>query len=140
MAVFSADDYSITVFGTDLSDHLQSAEISVARADLDTTNYDSNGWQENLGGRRSGTVSLTFMQDFASGEVEAVVWPVLTAADNRGTIVIKPTSASPSATNPSYSAVVTVSDWKPIPATDPAGLPVVSVSWATSGAVSKGTA
>ena len=30
--------------------------------------------------------------------------------------------------------------WKPIPAVDPAGLPVVQVSWAVTGAVSKGTA
>lgn len=139
MAVFSADDYSVTVFGVDLSDHLQSVELAVTRADLDTTNYDSSGWQENIGGRKSGQVSLNFMQDFAASEVEATIWPVLTAADNRGTIVITPTSSSPSSTNPSYTAVVTVSDWKPIPATDPAGLPVAQVSWATSGAISKGT-
>lgn len=139
MAVFSADDYSVTVAGVDLSDHLQSVELSVGRADLDTTNFDSSGWAEQIGGRKSGQVSLNFMQDFAASEVEATVWPLLTATDNRGTIVIKPTSSSPSSTNPSYTQVVNVNDWKPIPAVDPAGLPVVQVSWPVSGAVSKGT-
>ena len=140
MAVFSADDYSVTVFGTDLSDHLQSVELSVSRAELDTTNFDSSGNAERIGGRKDASVSLNFMQDYAASEVEAVVWPIYTSTTGLGTIVIKPTSSSPSSTNPSYTLLALVTDWKPIPQVDPAGLPVAQVTWPTSGAISKGTA
>lgn len=140
MAVFSADDYSVTVAGVDLSDHLQSVELSVSRAELDTTNFDSSGNAERIGGRKDASVSLNFMQDYAASEVEATIWPLYTSTSGHGTIVIKPTSSSPSSTNPSYTVVALVNDWKPIPAVDPAGLPVASVTWPVSGAVTRGTA
>jgi hypothetical protein len=136
MAVFSATDYDITINSVNLSDRLNSIELSVDVAELDTTNYDSAGWTELIGGRKSGTVSLSFMQDFAESEVEATIYPLIGTTT---AIVIKPTSGSVSATNPSYTQTVLVKDWKPIPGVDPAGLPVASVSWPTSGAVVKGT-
>ena len=134
MAIFAATDYDVTVNSVNLSDHLNSVELSIDVAELDTTNFDSDGWTEVIGGRKSGTVSLNFMQDFAASEVEATIYPLIGSTTS---LTIKPTSGAITSSNPGYIVTCLVKDWKPIPSTDPAGLPVAQVSWPTSGAVTK---
>lgn len=135
MAVFAATDYDIVINSVNLSDHLQSVELPIEVASLDTTNFDSSGWTETIGGLKSGKIALNFMQDFASSEVEATIWPLIGSTT---TIVVKPTSSSVSATNPSYTASFLVSDWKPIGA-KVGDLAVTQVSWPASGAVARAT-
>jgi hypothetical protein len=131
MAVFSATDYDVVINSVNLSDRLQSVELPIEVAELDTTNFDSNGWTEVIGGLKSAKLSLNFMQDFAASETEATIWPLIGTTT---TVVVKPTAASVSATNPSYTMTVLITDWKPIGA-KVGDLAVVQVSWPVSGAV-----
>lgn len=136
MAVFAATDYYFTIGGTDLADHLQSIELPIEVADLDTTNFDSAGWHERIAGLKDAKVNLNWMQDFAAAEVEATVWPLLGTLVS---IVLKPTSAVVGATNPTYTFSALVTDWKPIGA-KVGDLAVSQVSWPVSGAVTRATA
>jgi hypothetical protein len=131
MAVFSATDYDVVINSVNLSDRLQSVELPIEVAELDTTNFDSNGWTEVIGGLKSAKLSLNFMQDFAASETEATIWPLIGTTT---TVVVKPTAASVSATNPSYTMTVLITDWKPIGA-KVGDLAVTQVSWPVSGAV-----
>jgi hypothetical protein len=135
MAVFAATDYDLVINSVNLSDRLQSIELPIEVAELDTTNFDSAGWTEVIGGLKSAKLSLNWIQDFAGSEVEQTIWPLIGTAT---TVVIKPTAASVSATNPSYTVSVLVTDWKPIGA-KVGDLAVTQVSWPVSGAVTRGT-
>lgn len=135
MAVFAATDYDVTFDGTNLSDHLSSVELPITVADLDTTNFDSSGWNERIGGLKDATVSLNFHQDFAASEVEATIYPLIGAETQ---LVIKPTSSAVSSTNPSYTVSCLVTDWKPV-AASVGDLAVAQVSWPQTGGITKAT-
>ena len=136
MAIFAATDYSVTVAGTDFSDHVSSVELPVSVAELDTTNFGSSGWNEAIGGLKSATVSINFHQDFASAQVDSVLWSNLGSSV---TIVLVPTSGSVSTTNPSFTFSAVVTDVKPIAATV-GDLAVQSISWPVTGAITRATA
>ena len=135
MAIFSATDYNVTVAGTDFSDHLSSVELPVDVDELHTTNFGSGGWKEMIGGLKGSNISLNFHQDFASSQVDSVLWSNLGASV---AIVVKPTSSAVGSTNPSFSFNAIVTDVKPI-AASVGDLAVQQVSWPVSGTITRAT-
>lgn len=134
MPKFAATDFSVTVAGTDLSSSLTSVELNLEADDKDTTTFGS-GFRTRVGGLKQGSVRLNFLQDFAAGSVEATLYPLLGTI---ATVVIKPTSGTVSATNPSYSVPVLCTQVAPISASV-GDIAVQQVSWVTSGSVVKAT-
>lgn len=134
MPKFAATDFSVTVAGTDLSSSLTSVELNLEADDKDTTTFGS-GFRTRVGGLKQGSVRLNFLQDFAAGSVEATLYPLLGTI---ATVVIKPTSGTVSATNPSYSVPVLCTQVAPISASV-GDIAVQQVSWVTSGSVAKAT-
>ena len=135
MAVFVATDYKITLNGTNLSTSLVQAELSVESDDIDTTAFGST-WRTRVGGLRSGSITLQFNQDFAAGAVDATLFPLFNTI---GTVTISPTSSAVSATNPVYTATCLVNSYSPF-ASSVGDLATLSVTWPTTGAVTRGTA
>ena len=134
MAKFVATDYSITVGGTDFSTSLASAELTVESDDVETTAFGGE-WRTRVGGLKQASITLEFHQDFGAGSVDATLFPLL---NTLATVVIKPTSSSVSATNPSYTAVCLVNQYQPF-ASSVGDLATLSVTWPVSGTVSRGT-
>lgn len=134
MAKFVATDYSITLNGTDLSSSLQSVNLTVQADEVETTTF-GGGWKTMVGGLKSGSLQLNFFQDFGAGAVDATLWPLINTI---GTVVIKPTASTVSATNPSYTVPVLISQYQPFNSSvgDAATL---SVTFPTSGTVVRGT-
>lgn len=135
MPKFVATDYKITINGTNFSDSLQSVDLTVQTDEVETTTF-GGGWKTMTGGLRSGSVTLNFFQDFGAGSVDATLWPLLNTA---ATVVITPTSSSVSSTNPSYTATCLVSQYQPFASTV-GDLATLSVTWPTSGTVTRATA
>ena len=134
MAKFVATDYSITVGGTDFSTSLASAELTIESDDVETTSFGS-GWRSRVGGLRQASITLEFHQDFGAASVDATLFPLL---NTLATVVIKPTSSTVSATNPSYTAVCLVNQYQPF-ASSVGDLATLSVTWPVSGTVVRGT-
>ena len=134
MAKFAATDFSVTVAGTDLSSSLTSVELNLEADDKDTTTFGS-GFRTRVGGLKQGSVRLNFLQDFAAGSVEATLYPLLGTI---ATVVIKPTSGTVSATNPTYTVPVLCTQVAPVSAAV-GDVAVQQVSWVTSGSVVKAT-
>lgn len=134
MPKFAATDFSVTVAGTDLSTSLTSVELNLEADDKDTTTFGS-GFRTRVGGLKQGSVRLNFLQDFAAGSVEATLYPLLGTI---ATVVIKPTSGTVSATNPTYTVPVLCTQVAPISASV-GDIAVQQVSWVTSGSVVKAT-
>ncbi len=137
MAVYAATDHKITVNGTNLSNVLQSVSLDLSSDELETTAF-GGGWRTRVAGLKSGSVTLNFFQDFAAGAVDATLYP-LYSGGSYATVVITPTSTAVSATNPAYTAVCLVSQYQPF-ASSVGDIATLSVTWQTSGTVSRATA
>jgi hypothetical protein len=135
MAKFVATDYSITINGSDFSTSLASVDLSVESDDVETTAFGGE-WRTRVGGLKSASLTLDFHQDFGAASVDATLWPLLNTV---ATVVIKPTSGSVSATNPSYTAEALVNAYQPF-ASSVGDLATLSVTWPVTGTVTRATA
>jgi hypothetical protein len=136
MAIFVATDFSVSINGsTALASYLTQVELKTTANDVTTTSFGST-WVTRVAGLKEGSLTLTFNQDYASSTVDATLWPLL---GSNATVVIKPTSTAVSANNPAYTAVCLVTDLTPVSG-NIGDLSTFSVTWPTSGTVSRATA
>jgi hypothetical protein len=135
MAKFAATDYSVTIAGVDFSTNLNSAELSQEADDIETTAFGSS-WRTRIGGLRNASLTLNFMQDFGAGSVDATLNPLL---GTLATVVIKPTSGTVTATNPTYTMTCLVNSYSPF-ASSVGDIATLSVTWPVSGSVTRATA
>lgn len=105
MAIYALTSQVVTLNSVDYSDHLKSATLTLDAAQLDTTDFASGGWTEVIGGLKSGTLALEFMDDVADNDVDEELFALL------GTVVaftVKATNAAIGAGNPEYQGNVLV--------------------------------
>lgn len=138
MAKFLATQYQVTLNGTDLTTSLHAVTLDVTSNEVETTTFGtaSTTYKSVIGGIVSGSVKLDFYQDFAAGSVDATIWPLINTI---GTVVLKPAGTAVSATNPSYTATVLINGYQPING-NVGDLASFSVTWPTTGAVTRATA
>lgn len=134
MAKFVATDFKITLNSTDLTSSLHAVTLDLSSNEVETTSF-GNTYKTVIGGLLTGSVKLDFYQDFAAGSVDATIWPLINTV---GTVVLTPTSATVSSTNPKYTAVVLINAYQPINGTV-GDLASFSVTWPLAGTVSRGT-
>ncbi len=101
-------DISITLGGTDLSSSLRGL-VQGEGATMQPASAHGDNWEWFEEGLRTGRVTAQFWQDFTSGGVDDTIsaLPATTF-----TVVIKPTSAATSSTNPSFTATMAVEDYE----------------------------
>jgi hypothetical protein len=134
MAKFAATDYKIQVAGTDFSTNLNSVELALEADDVETTAF-GQSFRTRIGGLKSGTVTLNFMQDFGVGSVDAVLNPLLGSI---ATVVIQSASGTVNSTQPKYTAECLVTQYSPF-ASSVGDIATLSVTWPTTGTVTRGT-
>jgi hypothetical protein len=134
MAKFVAIDYKVTINGTDFSSSINSVDLSIESAEVETTAFGST-FTTRVGGLKSASITLDFHQDFGAASIDATLFPLL---NTLATVVIVPTSGTVSATNPSYTALCLVNQYQPF-ASAVGDLATLSVTWPTSGTVTRGT-
>ena len=126
----------VSLNGTDISSSLSGASLEITVEEVDKTSLGSAGWREVAAGLKSGSVTLNFQQDFGASGVDSTLYPLI---GTEGTVVIRPTSGTISATNPAYTASVLISQYTPI-AGAVGDLATFDVTFPTVGAVSRATA
>jgi hypothetical protein len=94
-------DVSIVVNGVDLSDHFSAVTVEDSAAEVDATAFGSQ-YTSAMKGMRTAQITGTLQQDFDAGEVHATLNP-LNNTETPFPVVVKPTSAAASATNPSFT-------------------------------------
>jgi len=136
MAIFVATDFSVSINGsTALASYLTQVELKTSANDITTTSFGST-WVTRVAGLKEGSLTLQFNQDYAASTVDATLWPLL---GSNATVVIKPTSTAVSSSNPAYTAVALVTDLTPVSG-QIGDLATFSVTWPTTGTVSRATA
>ena len=138
MARIVLTNVGVVIGAVDLSDHVASVTISSTYDVLETTAFAGGNVPQaaktRIAGLVDNSVTLEFHQDFAAGEVEQSIYPLL------GTSVacsIKPlTDSAPAADNPAYQFNALISEWTPLNGAV-GELATASVTWPITGAITK---
>ena len=136
MAKFIVTATAVKIGSTDVSNSVASATLELTSADVDVTDFSSNGWTEVIGGLKSGTLSLDIHADNGVGAISTILNPLLGTI---ATVTIAPNGTVGSSTNPIYTVPVLVNSFSPV-AGAVGDLSTFSVSFPTSGSVSFATA
>lgn len=135
MAVYCITSSYLALSGTDYSAHVKSVTLALDAAVLDSTDMASGGWQENIAGLKSGTLTIDFQDDAADASIDNVLDGLF------GTVVsfeVRPTSAAVGTGNPKRTGNVLINS---LPVGGAVGdLAMKSVSYPTSGAVTRAEA
>ena len=147
MARLVLTDASIELGGTDISEYVASITLNTPEDVVETTAFGPVGARTRVSGLKDHSVSLEFHNDFASGALESVVQTI--GIGNLTNLVVKPTSAATSTTNPAYLAdnsgsgatkagQVLISEWTPLNGAV-GDLATVSVTWPISAQIVRAT-
>jgi len=99
MAVLVLTDADITVNGVVLSNKANSVTLNYEIDSVEVTAFGSVG-HKFTGGLQNNSCDVEFMQDFATANVEATIYPLVGTTT---TVTVRGSSAATSATNPLYT-------------------------------------
>jgi hypothetical protein len=105
MAVMALTNEYLALNSTNMSSFIKSAVLTVDVAQLDSTAM-GDAWTDVIGGLKSGSLAITFNDDFAASATDVTLWPLL------GTVVtfeVRPDGGAVAATNPKYTGSVLIS-------------------------------
>lgn len=125
----------VSIGGVDLSSHITKVTLSTSVNELETTTFGQTA-KRRVGGLKDSTVAIDFNQDFSSATCEATLYPLIGSTTQ---IVVKPNGTAASATNPSYTFNVLVTEWMPLDA-QVGELATASVTFPVDGLITKATA
>lgn len=126
--VVLTNQLTVTINGTDLSDHIAAFTINVESAEVETSAF-GNIWRTRVGGLKSGSATISFHTDYAASSVNATIGPLL------GSYATVVASGTLGGTAVAGTAVCFVASLTPIGAAI-GDLMVQDVTWPTSGTVS----
>lgn len=126
----------VKINSVDYSANINQVEIAVSSDEVDTTAFSSTGWRTVTGGLKSGSVTLSFHNDFAASGVDSVLW---TALNSLATVVVLPNGTAASSSNPSYTFTALVNNVTPVSGAV-GDLAVQNLTWPISGEVTRATA
>jgi len=102
----------IEVDGVNFSSHVSSVTVNLSKDEIDTTNFGGDG-RERAAGLKDDSFELNFQQDFDAASVDATLYPLWNDEDEFE-VVVRPTSAPVSATNPEYSGTCILLEYQPL--------------------------
>lgn len=112
MAKFVLLNCYIEVNTINFSSHVNSVEVSLEKEGVDTTNFGGAG-KEQVQGLSSDAFTINFQQNFAAGEINAVLWPLYVSGDEF-LVKVRPTSAPKSLANPSFEGTCILLQYQPM--------------------------
>jgi len=134
MAKIILTDVKVLINSVNLSDHITSVTIDSKYDVLETTGFSTTAAKSRTNGLIDNSVTIEFLQDFATSNVEQTIYPLLGSAT---TIVVSPISTSNGIVgNPTYSFSALVSEWTPLKG-GIGELATASVTWPISGEITK---
>jgi hypothetical protein len=137
LAKFVTTGTKVTLNGDDISSSCARAELVINAAEVDVTDFGSEGWTEIIGGLKSGQVSLDFHSDFGAGAVSELFQDLVGTIGTVTLIAANGTAAS--ATTPEYTATVMINSFTPVSGAV-GDLSTFTVTLPTTGSVTYATA
>ena len=94
-------DVTVSIDGVDLSDHVSSVSVNSEKDDVDLTAFGDDLHVHGVG-LGDGSIEMDVYQDFGAGSVHVTPSAIYTAGE-AVPIIVKPTAAAISATNPAIT-------------------------------------
>ena len=135
MPAFVLTDASVTINSVDLSDHVKSVNLDYTAAGEDDTVM-GDDTKSSIAGLLEWNLSVEFAQDHAASNVDATLFPLIGAAGF--TVIVRPTSASVSATNPNFTGTAILTSYPPIGGSV-GDFATTSAEFASAGTLSRAT-
>ena len=110
MSKFVFSNGFFSVGGVDLSDHVESAELTYSADAVESTAM-GDSTHLNLGGLKNWGVSVTWRQDFAPAKVDATLFSLVGTAS---ALVMRADAGVVSATNPEFTGSGLLTEYDPI--------------------------
>ena len=107
MAELVLTDAFISIAGNDLSDHFTSVTIETS-SELQTATAFGDEWMTRIGGLKDWSVSADFNQDFAAGQLDATLWPLLGTSV---AVIIRPETKTG---EPQYAGLAILASYPPL--------------------------
>ena len=137
MARLVLTNVEVTIAGVSLADHIASVTLGSTYDVLETTAFAGGNVpaaaKERIAGLVDNSVTLEFHQDFAAGEVEATIYPLLGTV---AAVKVQPVNGAISASNPEYQFDALISEWTPLNGAV-GELATASVTWPITGVIVK---
>lgn len=126
----------VEINSVDRTANVAKVELEDTFEEKETTNYASGGAKEVLAGLESGSVGITFKNDYAASALDSAMWALRRSLV---TIKVRPEKDSiVSSANPQYSCSILINSWKPI-AGAVGDVAEVDVTYPMSGVMSRTT-
>lgn len=143
MAVAKFYDATVTLSGTGgppptggtALPHVRAVTLNYSANLLDITEM-SNTTMVNLAGILDWSMDVTVLQDYANGNVDSILFPLVGAAAFY--IQLKPTSGSVTTSNPEYYGLCVLGDYSPVDGNH-GDAQEISVSFSCAGALTRRT-
>jgi hypothetical protein len=132
MAKIVLTNPKILINSVDLTDRVAQVSLDMSFDEVETTAFGDSA-RTRVAGLGDHSFSASFHQDFADGEVEATIYPLLGTTTE---IKVKAVNSTTITTNPEYQFTVLVTEWAPISGSV-GDLLTADVTWPVSGAVTK---
>lgn len=114
----------VKVGNVDLSDHVNQVSLSQSAAEVETTAFGGT-YTTRIGGLKEASVSLTFHNDYAAGNVQRTIG---TLVGTLGTVTIGVNGTVAATATPHYQCVVLFTEWSDIDGSV-GDLSTASVTW-----------
>lgn len=108
MAKFVYTNAYVSINSVDLSDHVESVTLAY-QADAVEVTAMGDAARNYVAGLTDGTLTVTFLQDFAAGEVDATLFGLVGAA--AFACAVRPVNTTIAATNPEFQFNAILTDY-----------------------------
>lgn len=112
MAITVLTNVSVTYNSVDLSDHVESVEITQSYDEVEITAMGATA-KAFAPGLREDSITLNFYQDFAAAKVDQTFNSFLGSAAG-AVLVVKPVATTVSTVNPSYTVTCSPYEYSPL--------------------------
>jgi hypothetical protein len=126
----------VKINSVDYSTNINQVELAITSDEIDTTSFSASGWRTVVGGLKSGSVTLSFHNDFAAAAIDSVLWSALNTV---ATVVVLPNGTAAGTANPSYTFNALVNNLTPVSGSV-GDLATQNLTWPISGEVTRATA
>lgn len=110
MAKLALTNAFVSLGGTDVSSYVKSVTMPYSADALDATSMGATS-RVRIPGLRDWSLQLEFFQDFAAAAIDSILFPLVGTSF---TVIVRPTTAAVSATNPNYTGTGQLSSYTPI--------------------------
>lgn len=135
MAIYVWNAARVSIDGVNLSDRVRNVTLAYSAEQIEATAMTDSA-RVFLGGFKNWSVDVEFNQDHAAANVDATLFPLV--GSSTVALLIRPTTAAVSATNPEYSGTGTLLEYSPFTGTL-GETATADVSFTSGGTLSRNT-